>query len=72
MHTLKAYLCGRKKAEFADQIGTSPSYLSQILSGHRRPGFDLMVRIERHTDGAVPVSSWAAPSETDPNSQGAA
>lgn len=61
MDKLRAYLDARPKgakAAFAEKIGTSPSYLSQILAG-KRPGFDMMVRIERASDGAVPLSAWA-------------
>lgn len=59
MEKLRQYLEGRKKGEFARVIGTTPSYLSQILSKHRTPSFTLMVRIERATNGEVPVSSWS-------------
>jgi transcriptional regulator with XRE-family HTH domain len=46
-------------------LGITDSYLSQILSGRRRPGLDIAVRIETLT--GVPVESWAdiAISETD-------
>jgi DNA-binding transcriptional regulator YdaS (Cro superfamily) len=58
MEKLALYLTGKKKRDFAEAIGTSPSYLSQLLSGHRRPSFDMMLRIERVTDGAVDVHAW--------------
>ncbi|WP_373284034.1 helix-turn-helix domain-containing protein [Primorskyibacter flagellatus] len=58
MEPLKKYLAGRRKSAFAAKVGIVPAYLSQILSGTKRPGFDLMVRIERETDGDVPVSAW--------------
>lgn len=61
MQTLKQYLEGRSKAEFAERIGVSPSQLSQYLSRVRRPGYDRMILIERVTDGQVPVQSWDHP-----------
>lgn len=61
MQTLKQYLEGRSKAEFAEIIGVSPSQLSQYLSRVRRPGYDRMILIERVTDGQVPVQSWDHP-----------
>ena len=58
MQTLKDYLKDRKKSDFAKQIGVSGTQLSQYLSGYRRPGYDLMLEIERLTEGEVPVQSW--------------
>jgi DNA-binding transcriptional regulator YdaS (Cro superfamily) len=58
MEKLALYLHGRKKGDFARKIGTSPAYLSQLLSGHRRPSFDLMQKIERETGGEVGIHSW--------------
>ena len=60
MEQLKTYLSGRKKAEFAESIGTSPAYLSQLLSGHRSPSLALMRAIERASGGAVDLNSWSA------------
>lgn len=60
MATLKTYLAERKKADFARLIGTSPSYLSQILSGHRRPSIEMMGRISRASDGVVDFNSWSS------------
>lgn len=37
-------------------LGISDGYLSQILSGLRRPKLELLLRIEALT--GVPVSSW--------------
>lgn len=58
MSTLNEHLRDKRKGEFAKSVGISPVYLSQILSGYRRPSFDLMVKIEGATLGAVPVGSW--------------
>lgn len=59
MEKLRTYLSDKNKSQFAKQLGTSPSYLSQIMSGHRRPSYDLMLRIEEMTDGAVDLRSWS-------------
>ncbi|MFN7883230.1 MAG: helix-turn-helix domain-containing protein [bacterium] len=59
MQTLNQYLKHRRKSDFAKKIGIRADVLSQYLSGYRRPGFDLMVRIEAETGGEVPVGSWA-------------
>jgi len=59
MQTLPTYLEGRKKADFARQIGVSAAQLSQYLSGYRRPSYELMIAIEAATGGEVKVQSWA-------------
>ena len=58
MGKLQAYLADRKKADFARMIGTSPSYLSQLLSGHRRPSLEMMRRIAAASGGFVDLNSW--------------
>ena len=42
--------------EFARAIRITDSYLSQLLSGVRRPGLPTAVRLEAET--GVPVASW--------------
>lgn len=59
MNKLQAYLQGQPKKLFAERIGVSPAYLSQLLSGARRPSYDVMLRIEAATDEAVDIRSWA-------------
>lgn len=49
---------GQNRATWADRLGVSRSYLSDILNGNKTPSLDLAVRIERLTGGAVPASSW--------------
>jgi transcriptional regulator with XRE-family HTH domain len=58
MEKLARYLEGRKQGDFADAVGISPAFLSQILKGKRRPGYVTMLRIEAVTDGAVDLHSW--------------
>lgn len=59
MQTLRSYLEGRPKAKFAEQVGISPVYLSQLLSRHRRPSLALMQRIQEATEGQVDLNSWS-------------
>ncbi len=47
-----------RQAVFAAQIGTSQATVSKLVNGDVRPSLELAVRIERATDGAVPVASW--------------
>lgn len=46
------------QAQFAERIGTTQGTVSKLCAG-RRPKWDLALRIERATDGGVPVSIWA-------------
>jgi transcriptional regulator with XRE-family HTH domain len=57
---LKAWLrrSVMKSSTLASELGISRAYMSQILSGERRPGLDLLVRIHDRT-GIAP-RSWAA------------
>jgi plasmid maintenance system antidote protein VapI len=48
----------QKQYEVAGDLRITESYLSQVLSGRRRPGLDIAVRIETLT--GIPVSAWAA------------
>jgi len=65
MKQLAEYLNARKAARietkkaFAARLGVNEKYLSQLLSGFRSPSLPLAFKIERATDGAVPVSAWA-------------
>jgi transcriptional regulator with XRE-family HTH domain len=58
---LKQWLIANRKGrnrDFASELGLSPSYLSQLLSGHRSPRNDLMRRIHAATGGAVTPNDW--------------
>jgi transcriptional regulator with XRE-family HTH domain len=46
----------KKQNELAAQIGVTDGYLSQILSGLRRPKLEILIAIE--TETGVPVESW--------------
>lgn len=54
---------GIKRNEFARSVGISAPYLTQILGGLKRPSLDLAFRIEKATDGIVPVSCWTCHQE---------
>lgn len=60
MEHLATYLAGKRNAEFARRLGISDAFLSQLLSGKRRPSLDLAFKIERATAGLVPASVWAS------------
>ena len=46
------------QASWAERLGISQCYLSQILNGQRSPSAQMMRKIELSTGGAVPASSW--------------
>lgn len=47
---------GYKQYELAELLSLDEAYLSQILSGKRRPGLPIAVRIEDRT--GIPAKSW--------------
>lgn len=44
---------GLSQKDVADQLGLSPSYLSEILNGKKKPPLDVARRIEEYTGGEV-------------------
>lgn len=54
-HPLKTYLKKAALTEeaFASSVGTTGSYLSQIVCGYRYPSRELAKRISQATDGLV-------------------
>ena len=42
----------------AAALGISRPYLSLLVAGKKRPSLELAVRIERLSQGNVPVTSW--------------
>lgn len=50
---LERLLMTISQRKLAQLLDTSPSYVSQMLHGHRRVGIDMALRLERATDGAV-------------------
>lgn len=61
---------GLNRAAWADRLGVSRSYLSDLLNGNKTPSLDLAVQIERATNGAVAASSWIP--ESTPQTKDAA
>lgn len=55
MHPLKAYLRETKTTEgaFAEKLGTTSSYVSQIICAQRWPSRSLADQIEEATGGLV-------------------
>jgi transcriptional regulator with XRE-family HTH domain len=47
---------GYKQYELAELLELAEAHLSQLLSGKRRPGLPIAVRIERMT--GIPAESW--------------
>lgn len=65
-HPLRAFLQQREISQiaFAASLGTTPSYLNQLLIGHRYPSRRMARRIETVTGGVVTAAScllWQAP-----------
>ncbi|MBL4761703.1 MAG: helix-turn-helix transcriptional regulator [Gammaproteobacteria bacterium] len=58
MRELNTYLAGMLKQEFANDIGISGPYLSQLLKGVRTPSLRLAQKIAAHTEGAVSLDCW--------------
>lgn len=56
---IEQYPSPKTQAEWAIFFGLSQPFLCQILGGKRRPRYPTMLRIERRTRGAVPVSAWS-------------
>lgn len=59
-HPLSRWLAEHRvqQAAFAQGVGVSKGYLTQLLTRTRTPSLDLAVRIETATDGIVPARSW--------------
>jgi plasmid maintenance system antidote protein VapI len=60
MNALSKHLQARRitQTAFAIEVDTTPATISRICAGVFPPSLDLAVRIDRATDGAVPVASW--------------
>ncbi len=65
-HPLKSFLKTAKLTEeaFASSIGTTASYLSQIVCGQRWPSRDLAKQIEKASNGLIKAAdllTWQPP-----------
>lgn len=63
MMTLLQYRNWKKltQAQLADQLGITQGEVSKLCSDKvsRRPSWETAARIEKATDGAVPMAVWA-------------
>ena len=61
--------------EFGRRIGTSHATVSRLATGKRRPGWDLLAKIIKETDGAVTADDFLEILDTNggpgPDGQGA-
>ncbi|WP_366865265.1 helix-turn-helix transcriptional regulator [uncultured Tateyamaria sp.] len=58
MSLLSDFLKTQVRSQFAERVGISGAYLSQLSSGLRTPSLEVASAIERETGGAVPMQSW--------------
>jgi hypothetical protein len=56
---------GRTQGWLAGALGMGESAIWAWLAGNNRPSLENAVVLERLTEGAVPASSWADPSEVE-------
>lgn len=49
---------GQTPTDFAPKVRADRAQIHRLLSGERRPGLDLALRIDEKTGGAVPAASW--------------
>ncbi|RJL18236.1 helix-turn-helix domain-containing protein [Paracoccus siganidrum] len=70
MATLRHHLetSGETQAAFAQRINIQQGTVSKLARGVMLPSLKLAQKIERATDGQVPVSSWNA-IDTNPNQE---
>ena len=57
---LRAYIhkLDLKQKEFAEDIGIKPVELSHYLSGRRKPGEEVIIRLEIHSNKNIPAIYW--------------
>lgn len=51
-------LTNRKKKEFAADIQIHETQLSQVLKNRREPSESMMIRLELHSNNAIPAIDW--------------
>ena len=56
---LHKWLQSRTVTEWAQTVGITDSYACHLRKGRKRPSIEVALRIERATEGAVPVAAWA-------------
>lgn len=65
MEQLRTYLDQNdiRRSAFADAVGVSRGYVTELLNGSKTPGLHLAVKIASVTHGAVPPSAWVVDAE---------
>lgn len=60
MQQLRTYLSANSETQkaFAKRVSVSPSHLSEIISGRKRPSLDIALAISRETGGEIPAEAW--------------
>lgn len=56
---------GKSQTFWAERLGISRSYLSDILAGNKTPSLALAVRIQAETEGRVTCESWVSRPSTE-------
>lgn len=56
---------GQTRTHWAERLGITKSYLSDLVNGKRVPSLELAVRIERETSGRVTAASWITETQGD-------
>ena len=49
---------GETRSAWAQRLGISKGYLSDLLNGKRVPSLEIAVAIQRATDGKIAADSW--------------
>ncbi|MCH5720003.1 hypothetical protein [Niabella hibiscisoli] len=57
---LKQYvqLLNKKRKVFAQEINIDETELSQLINDHRSPGENILIRLELHSNNAIPAIAW--------------
>ena len=64
---LKQYMecVNKRNSELASEIDIPPSELSQYINNHRKPPKHIMIRLELHSQNAIPAIDWYRLAERD-------
>lgn len=59
-HFLKEYvqLLNKKRKVFAREINIDETELSQLINDHRPPSESIIIRLELHSNNAIPAIAW--------------
>ena len=62
-HPLSRWLFDQEEraVKFADRIGVSQSYLSEVLAYKKMPSFDFMEKVKKGTKGAIMPNDFQRP-----------